>query len=1041
MRLANLSRALVVSSLLAYPAAAQRAPRRLDVLIVHGTVYDGTGAPGRRVDVGLRGDRIAFIGDAGRAGVQAARTIDARGLVVAPGFIDPHTHAGDDLSSPARRVNAAWLMQGVTTVVVNNDGGGPVDVGAALDRWEKTGVGTNVAAYAPFGSIRERVLGASSAAPTASQLDTMRALVDRAMRGGALGLSTGLYYSPQSYARTDEVIALARVAARYGGIYDSHIRDESDYGIGLVAAVDEAISIGRQAGLPAHIAHIKALGTDVWGRSDSVIAHVRAARAAGLEVTADQYPYDASGTSVEAALLPRWVEAGGRDSLLARLRDSATRARIAGEVATNLRRRNGAKAMLITGARDTTLVGRTLEQIAAAWSVDPVTAALRIVEGGDADVASFNMNEGDIERFMRERWVMTSSDGSAGHPRKFGSFPRKLREYVLGKHVLTLAQGIQSSSSRTAAALRLADRGTIAEGKFADVIVFDTATVSDRATYERPELLATGIRWVFVNGVAAVADGKLTGALAGRALRHVGAQSSSASASIAVAAQQGTPAAAADSDSLRARIAAWRQAHDVDVLREFAELLAIPNVASDTANIGRNAQAIVTMLERRGVKAQLLDAPGSPPAVYGELAVPGATRTVVLYAHYDGQPVTLSQWATPPWQPTLRDGPLAAGGNPIAMPTAAGTVRGDYWLYARSAGDDKASIIAQLAALDALRAVGARPSVNVKFFYEGEEEAGSPHIEEMLRRHASLLKGDLWLFGDGPVHQSRRMQVVFGARGVTGLTMTVYGPNRALHSGHYGNWAPNPVVMLANLIASMRDDDGRVRIAGWYDDVVPISAAERAALKTVPPVDSALRAELDLGATEAHDAPLAERIMLPALNLRGFSGGAVGATAANAVPTQAQASIDLRLVPKQTPERLRRLLEAHVRREGYFIVDHAPTPAERRAHAKIIRIDWESGYAATRVAMGSPVARAVVDAASWAMGSPVIQVPTLGGSLPTHVFEQVLGAPLVVLPIANHDDNQHAANENLRLQNLWDGIALYAGLLARIDASWGKPRP
>lgn len=1039
MRFAILSRALVVTSLLAPPVAAQRSSPALDVLIVHGTTYDGTGAPGQRRDVGIHGDRIVFVGDAAKSGVRAARTIDARGLVVAPGFIDAHTHAGADLSSVARKVNAAYLMQGVTTVVVNNDGGGPVDVGAALDRWERNGVGTNVAAYAPFGSIRERVLGASSGAPTPAQLDSMRALVDRAMRGGALGLSTGLYYSPQSYARADEVIALARVAARYGGIYDSHIRDESDYGIGLVAAVDEAISIGRGAGLPAHIAHVKALGTSVWGFSDSVIAHVRAARAAGLEVTADQYPYDASGTSVEAALLPRWVEAGGRDSMLARLRDSVTRARITTEVATNLRRRNGAKAMLITGARDSTLVGRTLEQIAGAWSVDPVTAALRIIERGDADVASFNMNEHDIERFMREPWVMTSSDGSPGHPRKFGTFPRKLREYVFARHVLSLAQAIESSSSRTASALRIADRGRIAPGAFADVIVFDSATVSDRSTYGQPELLAAGMRWVFVNGVAAVADGKLTGALAGRALRHTSAHSASASASIAIAAQQG--GAIASDDSLRERIAAWRRAHDVDVLREFTNLLAIPNVASDTANIGRNAQAIVAMLERRGVKTQLLDAPGSPPAVYGELAVPGTTRTVVLYAHYDGQPVTRSQWATPPWQPTLRDAPLGAGGKVVAPPEAPGSVRGDYWLYARSAGDDKASIIAQLAALDALRAAGARPSVNVKFFYEGEEEAGSPHIEEMLRRHASLLRGDLWLFGDGPVHQSRRMQVVFGARGVTGLTMTVYGPSRALHSGHYGNWAPNPVVLLANLIASMRDDDGHVRIAGWYDDVVPVSAAERAALKTVPPVDSALRADLDLGATEAHDAPLAERIMLPALNLRGFSGGAVGAAAANAVPTQAQASIDLRLVPKQTPERLRRLLEAHVRKQGYYIVDHEPTPAERLAHAKVIRIDWESGYPATRVAMDSPVARAVADAASWAVGAPVVQVPTLGGSLPAYVFEQVLGAPLVVLPIANHDDNQHAANENLRLQNLWDGIDLYAGLLYRIDASWGKPKP
>jgi acetylornithine deacetylase/succinyl-diaminopimelate desuccinylase-like protein len=501
-----------------------------------------------------------------------------------------------------------------------------------------------------------------------------------------------------------------------------------------------------------------------------------------------------------------------------------------------------------------------------------------------------------------------------------------------------------------------------------------------------------------------------------------------------VASAQGPDAAA-----VRAAVRGYRSAHDVEIVRELAELLAIPNVARDSINIRANARHLVAMLERRGVRVRLLESPGSPPAVYGELTSPGATRTVVFYAHYDGQPVTPEDWTTPPWQPVLRDRALADGGREIAFPTAPSTVHGEWRIYARSASDDKAPIVAMLRALDALAAARVPPSVNLKFFLEGEEEAGSPHLREMLSRHADLLRADVWLFGDGPVHQSRRQQVVFGVRGVIGAELTVYGPRRALHSGHYGNWAPNPAAMIATLVAGMRAPDGRITIAGFYDDVVPISPAERAALRSAPPVDDALRRELLLGSTEGGDVAVGERVMLPALNVRGLRAGAVGAAAANAVPAEAHASLDFRLVANQRVERVRELVEAHARAQGYHVVRTEPTPEERLTHSRVLRIEWDAGgYPATRTPTTLPVSRAVIRAVGEAAGSPTVVVPTLGGSLPTYVFAEVLRTPLIVLPIVNHDNSQHAADENLRLQNLFDGIEVYAGVLARLGPIWDR---
>jgi acetylornithine deacetylase/succinyl-diaminopimelate desuccinylase-like protein len=511
-----------------------------------------------------------------------------------------------------------------------------------------------------------------------------------------------------------------------------------------------------------------------------------------------------------------------------------------------------------------------------------------------------------------------------------------------------------------------------------------------------------------------------------------------ASASTAAAQQRpsiGARGAATGGDA-RAAARRFREANEAAIAREFAGLLALPNVASDSVNIRRNAAALVEMLARRGVAARLLDGAGGPPPVYGELRTLGATRTVVFYAHYDGQPVDTSQWTGSPWTPVVRDGPLTSRSRVIPMPAAGGRIDAESRIYARSASDDKGGIIAMLAALDALRAGAIAPSVNLKFFFEGEEEAGSEHLRRVLEVNRELLRADAWVFCDGPIHQSGRQQVVFGVRGVTGLELTTYGPVRALHSGHYGNWAPNPAVLMATLIASMRSDDGRITIAGFNDDVRPISAAERRALAAAPAIDSTLRRALGLGRTEADNAALAERIMLPALNVRGIRVGGVREQAANAVPTEAHASIDFRLVPDQKPERVRELVEAHLRSRGYHIVGETPDSALRQRYPRIVRVAWENGYAATRASMDIPFSRALLAAAASGAATPPLAIPTLGGSLPTSTFEQVLGVPLVILPIANYDNNQHAANENLRFQNLWDGIELFAAVMARLGHEW-----
>jgi acetylornithine deacetylase/succinyl-diaminopimelate desuccinylase-like protein len=447
-------------------------------------------------------------------------------------------------------------------------------------------------------------------------------------------------------------------------------------------------------------------------------------------------------------------------------------------------------------------------------------------------------------------------------------------------------------------------------------------------------------------------------------------------------------------------------------LTEFQGLLSIPNVASDTVNIRRNAEWIRQALTRRGIQSRLLEVAGAPPVVYGELLSPGARRTIVFYAHYDGQPADAKQWkGSPPWEPSFR------GANPNDP---------EARLYARSSADDKAPIMAMLAALDRLKAFRLTPTVNLKFVFEGEEEAGSAHLGQILAANRSLIQADYWLICDGPVHQTRRQQIYFGARGVTGLNLTVHGAARELHSGHYGNWSPNPAVMLAHLIASMRDENGQVLIPGFHDGIEPLSAIEKRALAAAPDIDATLMKELQLARVEAPG--VLDVINRPSLNIRGLRAAGVDEESRNVVPASATVSIDIRLVKGNDPARMVELLRNHVASRGYTVLDHVPSPEERLKYPRIASIAaGDHGYRAVRTSMDLPASREII-AAIRGIRPDLILLPTLGGSVPLALIEDVVKVPMIGLPIVNHDNNQHAANENLRLKNLWDGVDLFQTL-------------
>jgi len=481
----------------------------------------------------------------------------------------------------------------------------------------------------------------------------------------------------------------------------------------------------------------------------------------------------------------------------------------------------------------------------------------------------------------------------------------------------------------------------------------------------------------------------------------------------------------------------YRMDNEDRIVRELSEFLAIPNIASDTPNIQRNAAHLVEMLEARGIETHLLPISGRGPVVFGKLLSPEAKRTVIFYAHYDGQPVDPAAWTDgKPFEPVLRDAAIEAGGKRIPFPENSAqhrAVYNDNWrIYARSASDDKSPIVALLAAIDALRAKKIPLAVNLKVILEGEEEAGSPNLQRTLELHKNLLGGDLLITGDGPVHQSGRPLVFFGNRGETGIDVTVYGPVRALHSGHYGNWAPNPAMELSRLLAAMKDADGRVLIEGYYDDVAPLGDLEKKALAEMPANDADLERELGIAKPEGGGKKLVELLTQPSLNIRGLRSAYVGDQAQNIVPDRAEASLDARLVRGEDPQQKFDQIALFIRKQGYWVIDREPTMEERRTYPLIAKVINQGGYRASRTPMDLPVSKALVQVVQAATGGTAVTAPTLGGTVPTYIFED-LGLPWIGVPIVNYDNHQHSSDENLRLGHLWRGMEIYGAILAGLN--------
>ena len=482
----------------------------------------------------------------------------------------------------------------------------------------------------------------------------------------------------------------------------------------------------------------------------------------------------------------------------------------------------------------------------------------------------------------------------------------------------------------------------------------------------------------------------------------------------------------------------YRMDNEDRIIRELSEFLAIPNIANDTPNIQKNAAHLVEMLEARGIETHLLPIGGRGPVVFGKLISAEAKRTVIFYAHYDGQPVDPAAWTDgKPFEPVLRDAAIEAGGKRIPFPGNSAQRRAIYndnWrIYARSSSDDKSPIVALLAAIDALRAKKIPLAVNLKVILEGEEEAGSMNLQRTLELHKNLLGADLLITADGPVHQSGRPLVFFGNRGDIGIDVTVYGPVRALHSGHYGNWAPNPAMELSRLLASMKDADGHVLIDGYYDDVMPLSEVEKKALAEMPENDADLQRELGIAKPEGGGKKLVELIMQPSLNIRGLRSAYVGEQAQNVVPDRAEASLDARLVRGEDSQQKFDQIALFIRKQGFYVIDREPTMEERRTYPRIARVINEGGYRASRTPMDLPVSKALVQVVQAATGNTTVVAPTLGGSVPMYIFED-LGLPWIGVPIVNYDNHQHSSDENLRLGHLWRGMEIYGAILA--DLNW-----
>ena len=477
------------------------------------------------------------------------------------------------------------------------------------------------------------------------------------------------------------------------------------------------------------------------------------------------------------------------------------------------------------------------------------------------------------------------------------------------------------------------------------------------------------------------------------------------------------------------RVRAWRAQHEPQILRELFDLVAIPNVASDRAGIARNAEALTRMFEKRRFAPESIATSGSP-VVLAERRVPNATRTLTFYFHYDGQPVEAREWTYgPPFAPIIVTG-SGASSQRLTLDRVQGAIDPDWRVYGRSSSDDKSPIVAFLSAVEALDAADIRLTSNVRVILEGDEEAGSPSLEAMARRYGDRIRGDAVLLVDGPRHASDRPTLSFGARGIMTALITVYGPARDLHSGNYGNWGPNPALALAKLLASMKDDDGRILVDGFYDDVTPLTVTEQKAIDEIPDVAPTLMQAFGFSRPENTAERLERRHNLPTLNIDALdAGGGVGGQGRTIIPASASAKLDLRLVRAIDPARQFDRLVAHVRKQGFFIVDKEPDAALRAARASMAQVTRTGGYPAGRTSMELPIADTIAVALSAAAGGPIVRLPTIGGSAPFYVFTDVLKVPTFGLSIVNFDNNQHGANENLRIKNLWEGIDSMGALL------------
>lgn len=476
----------------------------------------------------------------------------------------------------------------------------------------------------------------------------------------------------------------------------------------------------------------------------------------------------------------------------------------------------------------------------------------------------------------------------------------------------------------------------------------------------------------------------------------------------------------------------YRRANENAIMDEYIRFVSIPNVSSDSANITANTAFIMQMMKQRGISASLLQGttPGVNPAVYGEVKVPGATKTISYYAHYDGQPVNVKQWWTglDPFTPVFITAPLEQGGSIISYKKG-DPVNAAWRLSGRASADDKAGVMAILNAYDALVKNKIKLTNNIKFFFEGEEEVGSPHLGEIFEQHKDKLAADLWIIADGPRHVSGKKMLVFGVRGDVNMDLTVYGPKRPLHSGNYGNWAPNPAMMLVQLLAGMKDEKGNVLVKGFYDDVVPLTAEEKQAITNVPGIEEILKKELGIVRPDGDGKPFLELLLQPTLNINGIQSANTGKLAANIIPVKAAATLDLRLVPGNDVQRQVQKVRGYIESKGYHIIDHEPTDEERMQFTKLIKINTGSGYNAQRTPMSLPAAQGVIKAIQSTVDYPVVVVPSSGGSLPLFLFETILGAKVISVPLVNYDNNQHAENENVKVQYLWEGIETMAAIM------------